>query len=290
MLRLRVKVTNKCNLNCIFCHREGSNESRDLLTVSDYEFIGKTCASIGIRRFKISGGEPLLREDIVEIVRALSPVSEDISITTNGVLLDRYVDSLRSAGLNRLNVSVHTLDRRKYRYITGRDLLEKVLDNVLTASKAGFRQVKINAVVTRLNYEDIPSLIRFCREHGLSLQLIELMPIGIGRALFESLHVPLLDVMHKLVSKARGLRIREDLHNRPVLYIDDVAIELVMGVNNVEFCRGCRQIRLTSDGKLRGCIYRPFEIDVLDLVKRRDSEGLLSAIREIRKMWTPMWR
>ncbi len=287
--RLRVKVTNKCNLNCIFCHREGSSESTDLLTADDYRFIAETCHKIGIRRFKITGGEPLLRRDIIDIVKVFAAFSNDISVSTNGVLLDEYLYKLRSAGLHRLNISIHTLDRGKYKFITGNDVLDRVVSNIVEASHAGFKQVKVNVVVMKINVDEIWSFIRFCKRHSLTLQLIELMPLGLSHEMFSRLHVPLNLVLEKIKKRAQKFEFRQDLHNRPVLHVDGVAIEFVMGFNNPEFCKACRQIRLTSDGKLRGCLYRPLEIDVLEAIKRRDFDKFTNALFKLREMWTPMW-
>ena len=283
-----MKVTCKCNLNCIFCHREGSRETRDLLTVEDYRFIAEACYRAGIRKFKITGGEPLTRSDIVDIVRVFAQYGE-VSMTTNGTLLQRYLRNLHAAGLSRINISLHTLDRGKYRFITGRDLLDTVVDNIIEASRIGFRQVKINMIVMSINVDEIPKMIEFCREHRLTLQLIELMPIGISSELFSKLHVPLRPILEKLKKSTGKVEIRRDLHNRPIVYIDDVPVEFVMGLNNPEFCKACSQVRLTSDGKLRGCIYRPLEVNVYRFIKQRDAERLINAIFELRRSWTPMW-
>ena len=156
--RLRIKVTNKCNYRCFFCHREGTYENDDKLTVKDIEFIAKVCTKLGITKFKITGGEPLLRQDIVDIIYAIRKhTNDDISMSTNGYYLDTYYRDLKRAGLDRIDISIHSLSRTTYKLITGVNALDRVLRSLKLVSETGFRQVKINVLVMTINIREIPS-------------------------------------------------------------------------------------------------------------------------------------
>ncbi len=291
ILRLRIKVTNKCNYRCFFCHGEGSSETSDLLSPDDIEFIVKTLMKVGVRKFKITGGEPLLRADIVEIIRRIgSHEPEDISLTTNGYFLKDLAKDLRRAGLRRIDVSVHTLCRDKYILLTGVDGLHRVLEGLAAARDVGFDKVKVNMLVTSLNVDDIPDMMRFCKRNGFTLQLIEYMPIGRGCTHFRRFYIPLRAVYETLKRRASKVLSREDLHRRPILVVDGVEIELIMGFANPEMCRYCTQLRLTSDGRIRGCLYRKdLEISVLDCVKNRDSEELIRRVKYVISRRRPMF-
>ncbi len=270
--RLRIKITHRCNYHCFFCHSEGSTEEKDLITVNDIEFIVRTLSNLGIRRFKITGGEPLLRQDIAEIINVIKKYNPiDISLTTNGYYLEEYAEELRKAGLDRLDVSLHTLDREKYIKMTGVDGLDKVLRGLVKASEVGFKQVKVNVLVTSVNIEDIPNILNFCKKIGLALQLIEYMPLGRGASLFKRYYIPLGIVYAYLRRKASKVLVRENLHRRPILIVDGVPVEFIFSFSGFEMCKYCTQVRLTSDLKLRGCIYRKdVVVDVLNAVKSQD--------------------
>lgn len=289
--RLRIKVTSRCNYRCFFCHSEGSTEHSDLLSPDDIEFIVKTLSKLGIKRFKITGGEPLLRKDIVDIIHRISHYNpEDISLSTNGYFLNNIANDLRKAGLRRIDVSVHTLDRKKYVQMTGVDGLEKVLEGLKVANDVGFDKIKVNMLVTSLNVDDIPEMMKFCKKNGFTLQLIEYMPIGKGVAYFRKFYVPLRSIYEVLRRRASKILFREDLHRRPILIVDGVEIEFIMGFANPEMCKHCTQLRLTSDGKIRGCLYRKDpEVSVLDCVRNRDGEELIRRVKYVLYNRRPMF-
>ncbi len=289
--RVRIKVTNRCNYNCFFCHREGSQEIIEL-SFEEISFALEFFRTVGIERLKITGGEPLLREDIINIVRRGKELGyRDISLTTNGYYLDKYAKPLLTAGLDRIDISLHTLNPKKYTLITGtsKEAFNKVLNNILNICNLPFKEIKINMLVTSINAEDIPVLLEFCRKLGTTLQLIEYMPIGKGVEHFKKYYIPLKTIFEALKRRATRIEIRNDLHNRPILYINETKIEFVMGFRNPEFCKGCRQIRLTADGKLRFCIYRGVSIDVRKHLTNRDKKGLEEAYMKLLEMRNPMF-
>ncbi len=290
--RIRIKITDRCNYRCFFCHGEGSIDFRKELNKEDIEFVLKIFRNLGVRRLKITGGEPLLREDIVYIVRKAKEIGyEDISLTTNGLLLDKYMYDLYKAGLDRIDISLHTLNCDKYIKITGtcREYFYKVVSNIEEISNINFKQVKINMLVTSINVEDILDMLKFAKKIGATLQLIEYMPIGRGIAYFKKYYIPLKSIYYTLSRRAKFITFRRDIHNRPILNIDDVYVEFVMGFRNPDFCSGCRQLRLTSDGRLRYCIYRNDEEDLYNLIKSRDVHGVVDRILKLLSRKSPMF-
>ncbi|MEB2792653.1 MAG: GTP 3',8-cyclase MoaA [Caldisphaeraceae archaeon] len=261
---LRISVTRECNYSCIFCHLEGDpiggpqkvGTFPPLLSPQDYSIVAEAATRIGISGFKITGGEPLVRKDIVEVISSISDIvgDADISMTTNGYLLEKYANSLRRAGLKRLNISIHSLRRSIYKKITGIDGLEKAIRGLEKAISIGFT-IKINVSVVRgLNESEIWQLVDFARKKGVVLQLIELQPINSGARGFEKLHFPLFLIEKELIE--RGARkLRRKMHNRPIYILPDGAkVEIVKSYNNPVFCAGCNRVRLLSNGMLIPCI------------------------------------
>ncbi|ADY00642.1 putative molybdenum cofactor biosynthesis protein A [Vulcanisaeta moutnovskia 768-28] len=280
-LKLRIVVNSVCNYRCIFCHFEGQGKflSREL-SAEDIGFVTSVAKDLGVDDFKITGGEPLLRKDIVKVVDEISRIGpKDLSLTTNGYFLDIYAEDLLSHGLRRLNISLHSLDRRKYSFITGVDALNKVLENIDYVSKLGFRQIKLNVVALRgLNTNEIPMMIRFAAKYGFVLQLIELMPMGEGFPVFARYYDDLSDIINWLNKHGKLLGTRKDLHNRPLYEVDGVRVEIVKNYNNPTFCAGCTTMRLTSDGKLKTCLYKEPVVDLWPYIRTRDREGLMKAM------------
>ncbi|MCE4607468.1 MAG: GTP 3',8-cyclase MoaA [Caldisphaeraceae archaeon] len=261
---LRISVTRECNYSCIFCHLEGDpiggpqkvGTFPPLLSPHDYSIVAEAATRIGISGFKITGGEPLVRKDIIKVINSISDVvgDADISMTTNGYLLEKYASSLRRAGLKRLNISIHSLRRNVYKKITGIDGLERAIRGLEKAISIGF-VVKINVSVVRgLNENEIWQLVDFAHQKGVVLQLIELQPINSGAKGFEKLHFPLFLIEKELIE--RGARkFRRKMHNRPVYILPDgTRVEIVKSYNNPVFCAGCNRVRLLPDGMLIPCI------------------------------------
>ena len=301
---LRITVTHTCNYKCFFCHMEGEDPgNRSELSAEEIRVVAKAFRRIGVSEFKITGGEPLLRRDLIDIVRKLKSLgAEDISMTTNGSLLYEKVDDLRAAGLDRINISLHSLRRDVYAKITGVDALDKVLKGVERAKRLDFRRIKINVVILRgLNDDEISDFIEFIRgDDRLILQLIELHPVGRGGEVFNRYFMSLEEIEKRIIEVSDKLSIRRELHNRPLYHLRDGGyIEIVKPVSNPIFCAGCNRLRLTSDGFLRPCLMRPdVGIDVKPILRREDlgedekiSEIIRAILRiiEIREP-SAMWR
>lgn len=259
---LRVSLTQRCNLRCVFCHMEGQPFSTDELTPSQIERVVRAGAEVGIERVKLTGGEPTLRSDLVEIVRRLRPLVGELSMTTNGLRLEELARPLAAAGLDRVNVSLPSLDPEHYRELTGVDGAERAARGILAAREAGLHPVKVNVVALRGSTDERRSLeqvLQFAQEAGAWVQLIEFENVQ-GRVdpeVYRSLHSELGRLTRE--AAARALRTGHNrLHDRPqYTYERDgrpLTLEVVQPVENPAFCMACRRLRLTSDGRLKGCL------------------------------------
>ncbi len=263
LFHLRISVTNRCNYACIYCHREGSwndfklNIRREL-TPEELYIIAKAAVELDIRKFKLTGGEPLIREDIVEVVSAINEAKPlDLAMTTNGYYLKDLAYKLKDAGLRRINISLPSLKRNVYKTITGIDGLENVIEGIRAAIDAGLSPVKLNYLVLKgLNEKEFWSLVDFARDVGAILQVIELQPEGLGLQLFNTLHSDLADLEETVRKKASKVVYRKHMHNRPQYYIDGAVVEFVRPICNPQFCMHCTRLRLTADGKLKTCLFR----------------------------------
>jgi cyclic pyranopterin phosphate synthase len=280
---LRIAVTRECNYRCIFCHLEGDpkgsplppGSEKPVMRPEDYEVVARAASILEINSFKITGGEPLIRGDIVEVVRSIreGAPSSEISMTTNGYLLAGLAARLREAGLDRVNISIHSTRREIYRKITGVDGLKNVLQGLRAAVDVGFSQIKINAVVlTGLNDRELWDLVELARSYGAILQLIELHPVGLGARGFRRLYTPLQKFERELLDMGASVEFRP-LHNRPVYKLPDgVVVEVVRPFSNPVFCAGCRRVRLLADGTLSPCLnWRGPRVDLVGRLRRAES-------------------
>ncbi|MBS7609263.1 GTP 3',8-cyclase MoaA [Candidatus Bathyarchaeota archaeon] len=283
---LRVSLTDKCNLSCLYCDREGIEASEGLMKADEVAEIVRIASKLGMTKIKLTGGEPLLRDDIVEVVRkvASNPFVEEVSMVTNGHLLDQRAKDLVKAGLRRINVNLPSLDPDVYRFITDGSL-ERVIEGLREAIRAGLSPVKLNMVVLKgVNDKAIPSMIEFCSSLGTALQLIELHNISsMGKSeFFEKYHVDISSFEEYLGSRAIKAERRWDLQNRPRYLLENgVQVELVKYSHNSYFCLRCPRLRVTSDGKLKPCLMRNDNlIDILTPLRNGASDDELVKIFE----------
>ncbi|MFM2126328.1 MAG: 3,8-cyclase MoaA [Acidobacteriota bacterium] len=294
---LRISVTDRCNIRCFYCMpEEGVKfEAREnILSFEEIERVARVAASLGIRKLRITGGEPLVRKDLPTLIAKLSaiPGIEDIAMTTNGVLLAQHAQALYDAGLRRLNVHLDTLDRERFKHITRRDDLPKVLEGIDVAQKLGFGPIKINAVAVKgLVEPDIVPMARFGRERGIEIRYIEFMPLD-SQGIWDQDRVLRMDTMVEMLSKEIcPLEAIPDADVRAPAtefrFTDGVGQVGFIASVSKPFCLNCNRIRLTSDGKLRYCLFAVEETDVRDLLRANGSdEAVANAIREnIRQKW-----
>jgi cyclic pyranopterin phosphate synthase len=249
---------------------------------------------LGISRVKLTGGEPLLRPDILDIVKGITELRglKDFSMTTNGTKLASLAKGLHKNGLNRVNISIPSLDTETYYSLMGGDLKD-VLKGIRAAVNANLFPVKLNMLVLKnVNNHEIPKMISFAEQTNTILQLIELEPLNISRSYYKRHHYPLDIVEEELEKQARQVKIREDMQNRKVYFLSKAKVEVVRPIENTEFCACCTRLRVTSDGWLKPCLMRTDNlIDLLTpLRKGANNEDLTRLFMEAVKRREPYYK
>ncbi len=267
---LRVSVTDRCNLRCVYClPAEGlaAAPSREILSEQEILRLGRVAMSLGVRKFRITGGEPLVRPGIVELLRGLSGLGpEDLSLSTNGMLLAGLARDLARAGLRRINISLDTLRPERFKRITRHGSLERVLAGIRSALEAGLSPVKINVVVMRgVNADEIPDFVALARERPLHVRFIELMPIGRTGFFGPERWLPLSEI-RALCGALEPLAPGEGPRGcgpasyfRPPRALGSVGFIAALSCN---FCRRCNRLRLTAGGRLLPCLASEAGVDL----------------------------
>jgi cyclic pyranopterin phosphate synthase len=287
---LRISVTDRCNVRCFYCMPEEGvtfQPRGEILAFEEIERIARIAVGLGIDKIRVTGGEPLVRKDLPVLIARLNaiPGLRDLALTTNGVQLAEFAEPLYEAGLRRINIHLDTLDRARFKRITRRDDLDRVLAGIAAAQRLGFGPIKLNAVaVKNLIEPDIVPLVRFARENGFQARFIEFMPLD-AQHLWDRGKV-------LLAQDIIGILSREIAPLIPIPSADPrapaLAYRFADGIGSVgfiasisrPFCRSCNRLRLTADGKLRNCLFAIGEDDVRGLL--RDSatdEEIASVIR-----------
>jgi len=283
---LRISVTDRCNLRCTYCMPEEVvfMDRSELLSFEEIARFVAVAAKLGVDKVRLTGGEPLMRRDLARLVRLLRDIEgiKDIGLTTNGILLADQAKEFYDAGLRRINISLDTLDPERFRQVARRDGLDKVLDGILAAQRAGFKPIKINAVSIRgLTDQDVVPLGRFAREHGLEMRFIEYMPIGADRWERDKVFFA-HEIMEQLEQAFAPLVPVDDYDPRaPAMefrYTDGGGeVGFISSVSR-PFCQSCNRIRLTADGKLRNCLFALDEVDVKTLLRGGASAEEIAAV------------
>jgi cyclic pyranopterin phosphate synthase len=262
LLNLRIAITRKCNLRCSYCHGEGEVKRPESveteMTGEEIVRIAKVAVGLGISRLKLTGGEPLTRSDVVELVKKISliPRLSDLSMTTNGTLFAPLAKDLHESGLRRVNINLPTLNGDVYHKLTEGNVGD-TLKGVEAAVEAGFCPVKLNMLVLMgVNDYAVPEMIKFARKTGTILQLIELEPINVSAAYYSANHKPLDEYEALLKQEAVEVETRQYMQNRRIYRLSDVKVEIIRPTENTDFCLHCTRLRVTSDGKLKPCLMR----------------------------------
>ena len=293
---LRISVTDRCNIRCFYCMPETDVkfvERREILDFEEIERFVRVAAGLGIRKLRVTGGEPLLRRDLPVLIGRLAqiPGIQDLALTTNGVLLAEQAEALYAAGLRRLNVHIDTLDRDRFFQITRRDDLDRVLKGLDVAEHAGFK-IKLNAVaVKNLVEPDIVPLARYARENGFEVRYIEFMPLD-AQNLWDRKKVLLADEMIDLLSREISpLSPLPDPDPRApateYVYQDGGGIVGFIASVSRPFCLNCNRLRITADGKLRYCLFAIQEDDVKSLMRSGAPDEAIAALirRNVADKW-----
>ncbi len=306
---LRVSVTDRCNFRCLYCLPEteaAANFYRDrwakvvnstpiarqwkpkskILTFEEIERVVRLAVGLGIQKVRLTGGEPLLRQDLEFLVERLAAISgiEDLATTSNGFLFPKKGKALSDAGLRRVTFSCDSLDRANFQTMTGRDGLNEVLESIRLAQELGLNPVKVNAVVIKgINDHEIESLAEFAARESLSLRFIEFMPLDSGRAWLKEMVVPGRDILRRLQARfdlrpAQSKNLSETA--KRWTFADGRAEIGIIAPVSQPFCGHCNRIRLTADGQIRTCL---FSLTEHDLRSRLRSDASDEAIQEYLK-------
>jgi cyclic pyranopterin phosphate synthase len=311
MRDLRVSVTDRCNFRCLYCLPETEaaanfyrsrfdpvNNPRPvhaplayewkprsaILSFEEIERLVRLACALGIHKVRLTGGEPLLRRGIEDLVARLAPIPgvEDLALTTNGFFFAAKAAALRAAGLQRVSFSLDSLDRDHFRKMTGRDALGEVLTAIGVAKELGFRPVKVNAVVIRgLNEHEIEPLVEFARERDLSLRFIEFMPLDSARAWLKELVVPGREILARVRARFDLEPVRTDNPAetaRRWSFADGRGELGIIAPVTEPFCGHCNRLRLTADGKLRTCLFSLGEHDLKPLLRNGATDEELAAV------------
>ena len=278
---LRVSITDRCNERCTYCMPRELQEwlpREEILTFEETLRLIRIAAQLGVSKVRITGGEPLTRRGVLDLVREVPKIRgvRDIGLSTNGTLLTREVEpgvtmarSLRDAGVRSINISLDTLDRQVYSEITGRDLHAQVVEGIDAAIAAGFDQIKLNTVLMRGRNEDqLVPLIEFAAGRNLLLRFIEMMPVSTNEVLNDKNFMPILEAKRVIESHHGDLIGEPEFRtNGPATYYQipgrGQRIGFIGAMTNLHFCESCNKLRLTCDGKLRPCLGSYLEFDIM---------------------------
>lgn len=282
---MRVSITDRCNLRCRYCMPDGVVQCahEDILSFDEILSVVREAVNLGIVKFKITGGEPLVRKDCAKLIKMIYdiPGVEQVTLTTNGVLLKEQLDDLMAAGLRSVNISLDTLDKEKYKEITGFDELDRVLESVEAALKAGLK-VKINAVMHDKKYEeDFANLIAIAEKYPIDVRFIEMMPIGLGTDSYLVSNDSLLDTLNNMYKHIELDEVSRG--NGPAIYYKIPGFKGDIGFISAihgKFCKYCNRIRLTSRGELKSCLCFDNHISLKEALKEGDNREIYRLLKE----------
>ncbi len=288
---LRISVTDRCNIRCFYCMPEEATDfapRQEILTFEEIEHFVRVAASLGVNKLRLTGGEPLLRRGLPKLIENLSgiPGIHDIALTTNAVVLEQHAQALYDAGLKRLNIHLDTLDRERFKQITRRDDLPRVLAGIDAAVRVGFQQIKLNIVAVKgLIEPDILPMAHYCRERGFEPRFIEFMPLD-AQSLWDRSKVLLADDIIAILSREISPLVEvpdRDLRAPATdfAYADGGGkVGFVASVSK-PVCLNCTRRRLTSDGKIRYCLFAIEETDVKHLLRSgAPDEEIAAALKQ----------
>ncbi len=284
---LRLSITDRCNLRCSYCMPESGVPKLDHAEILRYEEIVRLAGivtAMGISKVRITGGEPLVRQDVLSLCASISGLSglESLGLTTNGVLLADFAQGLRDAGIKRINVSLDTLRPERFAAITRKDLFHRVWEGILAAERAGISPVKLNAVIMRgVNDDEIEDLARLTFQFPFHVRFIEFMPFQ--QVDYDTAFVPASEILERLRRVAPLAASRGGESNGPARHYRFEGAPGKIGIISPvseHFCPSCNRLRLTSDGKLRTCLFSTEETDLrLPLRQGLPDEEIAAAIR-----------
>ena len=281
---LRVSLTDRCNFRCFYCLPHGEPPiapKEQMLTYEEIEYVGDIFVSMGIEKIRLTGGEPMMRRDIETLIRklnALKPRLKDLALTTNGYFLPGRAEGLKEAGLDRITISLDSLKRETFKRMTGVDVLERVLEGIHAARRAGLTPIKVNAVIVRGHNEgEVADFAAFARAYDLSMRFIEFMPLDSGHEWSREMVVSGREIRAAIEERFPlvPVEVRRGSETSSRYRFSDGAkgeIGIIAPVTE-PFCGACSRIRLTADGQLRTCLFSTVEHSLRDVVRSHISRA-----------------
>lgn len=285
---LRLSITDRCNYRCVYCRTGNEGAQYSELPMTDYLRLVRIFVSLGIEKVRLTGGEPLLRKDLVEFVHELATLTTiqgkplDLALTTNGHFLEKLAAPLRDAGLGRITVSMDAVDAETFARITRvPGSFERVVKGIRAAQHAGLNPVKVNCVLLRgFNDDQIIPFARFAREEGVIVRFIEFMPLEEDRLWTADTVIPIDEVIARLQSFRPVAKLSPNTPSETAVrytFDDGIGEVGIIAPVSQAFCGQCSRIRLTSDGKIRTCLFSQFDHDLYGVMKRGGSDEDLAA-------------
>lgn len=272
---LRLSITDRCNLRCFYCSRQTTFSwlsPEEILSYEELFEVVRVAVALGVKKVRLTGGEPLVRKGVIEFIARLSQLPlEDIALTTNGVLLEQCAQELYQAGLKRLNISLDTLREERYAEICGQPLLPVVLKGIEQAIRVGFKPVKINVVALKgLNEDELLDLARLAQKWPVEVRFIEFMPVGDGAGWDHKFFLPLEEVKRRLAPLGPFQTTRKVGAGPAEVFTFPGAKGRLgfIGSMSEPFCQGCNRLRITAAGGLRPCLFSDWEIDLKEILRR----------------------
>lgn len=284
---LRISVTDRCNFRCKYCMPNNNFEimkCSDILRYEDILFASEVFASLGVNRIRITGGEPLVREGICRFLDKLTKIEniQEVMLTTNGALLEKYAEDLYKAGVKRLNISLDSLIPEKNKYITGVDKTDEVLAGIKKAAETGFTPIKVNSVIIRdFNDDEIINFAELSAKYNIICRFIEFMPIGNSENWSEK-NIVYGDEIIKRLKDFEPQEMPKDKNSGPAVNykLNNGGIIGIITPISKHFCSECDKLRITADGKIRPCLLSDNEIDIKEALRTRDKELLVKQIMQ----------
>lgn len=284
---LRISVTDRCNFRCKYCMPNNNfemMECADILRYEDILFASEVFASLGVNRIRITGGEPLVHKGLCQFLDKLTKIDniQEVMLTTNGALLEKYADDLYNAGVKRLNISLDSLIPEKNKYITGVDKTDEILAGIKKATETGFAPIKVNSVIIRdFNDDEIVSFAELSAKYNIICRFIEFMPIGNSENWSEK-NIVYGDEIIKRLKDFEPKEMPRDKNSGPAVNykLNNGGIVGIITPISKHFCSECDKLRITADGKIRPCLLSDNEIDIKEALQARDKEMLVKQIMQ----------
>ncbi|SEM04107.1 cyclic pyranopterin monophosphate synthase subunit MoaA [Syntrophus gentianae] len=281
---LRLSITDRCNLRCVYCMPEEGISflpHKEILTYEEMLRLVELCVANGIRKIRLTGGEPLVRKGVIGFIEKLNKIEKlkEITLTTNGVLLKEFARDLRKSGICRINVSMDTLKPEKFNAITRRPLFERVWEGIEEAESVGMAPIKLNVVAMKgFNDDEILDFARLTHRKPYHVRFIEMMPIGAADARMKGF-ISRQEILERISSLGSLHRLEPELMAGPaeVYALEGAKGKIgVIGALSHHFCATCNRLRLTADGQLRGCLFSDKETDLKTALRQGKDDGYLS--------------